>query len=1039
MNIRRFLFKFLLLLLCSGYVVASDNSLGRYRYNVKNLLSVFPDAVELNIIYQIYEDKSGFIWFATENGLIRFDGYQLKYYLPEKNNKSSIAHYHIKCIAGDKAGNMWVGLYRNGVDCFNPKTNSFKHYPIDKANPKTEIYVKYIFVNKHDEVWVITSENKLAQLNKSSGDYTQFEVATPQNTPQVQSTVIPKYSIKLTQMIDGDHNDFWISSAYGLYHFDKKTGQSTSYYTTGPREEAPIISVGPLVKLGDNIYMGKKGTGLRRFNIKTKEWKVFLFSPLKEVLFDDNNVNDIEIKDDDELWLATGDKGLGVFNVNTNQFSFFCDDSEKFKQLPVEECNHIFQDSRKNLWVTQTNKLLRIAISNQYVYKQTLNSKIAGSQGAFSTTDILEESTGNYLLVGTTNGDGLYVINRKTGITETFNFPVTMPGDKSLKVCRIIEINNNLFWVLTRDLLMLFDLKKKSWIKVNQPPLYADIAYTNMFVDATFDADSNLWLSTESGMLNGLIFYNSRSHQYKLIEAQHVNNTRYFSNANRIFGDKQNRIWFRNRVERMSGFYDIKTNTEVIIDEFGKPSERASNSITLTAGKNGKMLNATDIGLLIYDVSQKEVKLTKNLNAASGLKSDMIEFQSEDRDGNIWYICNDAVYRYDIKKNLNELFSANDAITDVIGPIKCGNDSLVYGLSKNGFYIFNLNRIVNDSIISNITLTSFQIDGKEFLYKNEMDDNMRITVPANYSYLSFEFANLDFAHTDNMSYSYKLKGIDDNWINSGQRRSASYTNLPGGAYTLFVRCALGNNHWNDKVLEVPIFIDTVFYKTIWFKLSAISVIALLLFIVYRYRTKQQQEIEVLNNRAQLLEKEKSVVQYENLKQQLNPHFLFNSLTSLSSLIATEPKIARQFVDQMSKIYRYILKSNENETVLLINEINFATTYVKLQQTRFPIGFEVNFNVGEEYHHRKIVPVTIQNLIENAIKHNIIDEESPLVIEIFVEEDYLIVKNNLQKKNIVETSNKHGLNQMLTLYKYLIDKPIVINETVDFFEIKIPLI
>ena len=213
----------------------------------------------------------------------------------------------------------------------------------------------------------------------------------------------------------------------------------------------------------------------------------------------------------------------------------------------------------------------------------------------------------------------------------------------------------------------------------------------------------------------------------------------------------------------------------------------------------------------------------------------------------------------------------------------------------------------------------------------------------------------------------------------------------------------------------------------------------MLFSIYKYRIKQKQAIDELNSRAQLLEKEKSVVQYENLKQQLNPHFLFNSLTSLSSLITVDPKIARQFVDQMSKIYRYILKSSDNETVPLINEINFATTYVKLQQTRFPKGFEVHINVDEEFYDRKIVPVTIQNMIENAIKHNIIDEESPLVIEIFVEDEYLVVKNNLQKKNVVEASNKVGLEKMITLYKYLIDKPIIIKVANEKFEIRIPLI
>ena len=103
------------------------------------------------------------------------------------------------------------------------------------------------------------------------------------------------------------------------------------------------------------------------------------------------------------------------------------------------------------------------------------------------------------------------------------------------------------------------------------------------------------------------------------------------------------------------------------------------------------------------------------------------------------------------------------------------------------------------------------------------------------------------------------------------------------------------------------------------------------------------------------------------------------------------------------------------------------------------GFQVSINVPDEYLHYKIAPVTLQNMIENAIKHNIIDAGSPLVIEIFVEGDYLVVKNNLQKKNMVETSNKKGLTQFITLYRYLSDLPVVIMETDKFFQIKIPLL
>jgi LytS/YehU family sensor histidine kinase len=195
----------------------------------------------------------------------------------------------------------------------------------------------------------------------------------------------------------------------------------------------------------------------------------------------------------------------------------------------------------------------------------------------------------------------------------------------------------------------------------------------------------------------------------------------------------------------------------------------------------------------------------------------------------------------------------------------------------------------------------------------------------------------------------------------------------------------------------------------------------------------------LETKAQTLEKEKTRVMYESLKQQLNPHFLFNSLTSLSGLIEIDQQLAGNFLKQMSKIYRYILKNRDSETVTLREEIEFVQSYINLQKTRFKEGLQVKTNVYEACLLKKIPPVTLQNMVENAIKHNIIDTDTPLVIYIFTENDYLVIKNNLQKKHVVETSNKQGLANLESLYRYLSDKPMLIEENEKEFMIKIPLI
>jgi two-component system, LytTR family, sensor kinase len=191
--------------------------------------------------------------------------------------------------------------------------------------------------------------------------------------------------------------------------------------------------------------------------------------------------------------------------------------------------------------------------------------------------------------------------------------------------------------------------------------------------------------------------------------------------------------------------------------------------------------------------------------------------------------------------------------------------------------------------------------------------------------------------------------------------------------------------------------------------------------------------------AERLEKEKSQVQFDNLKNQLNPHFLFNALTSLNSLIFENQQLASEFLQQLSKVYRYVLQNKDKNFVLLATELEFISNYVQLLETRFQGGLKINFDVNGASREKAIVPVTLQILIENAIKHNIVDKDKPLTIDIVTVGDYLVVSNNLQVRKTVQTSNKQGLENLKSLYKFLTEKPVLIEPTADRYFVKVPLI
>lgn len=240
-------------------------------------------------------------------------------------------------------------------------------------------------------------------------------------------------------------------------------------------------------------------------------------------------------------------------------------------------------------------------------------------------------------------------------------------------------------------------------------------------------------------------------------------------------------------------------------------------------------------------------------------------------------------------------------------------------------------------------------------------------------------------------------------------------------------------HFGEPLL--PFKIDELFAAVTWVIYMVLpSVINLGFFS--QYFLNRWRDSQIRNER---LEKEKAQVQFDNLKNQLNPHFLFNALTSLNSLIMENQELASQFVQQLSKVYRYVLQNKEKSYVLLKTELDFIQHYISLLQTRFQRSLTIKIEISQEAEDLHIVPVTIQILIENAIKHNVLDPQRPLSIEIFTSGDYLVVSNNLQLRSHVETSNKQGLDNMKSLYKFLTDRPVVVEENEQRFSVKIPLV
>lgn len=217
---------------------------------------------------------------------------------------------------------------------------------------------------------------------------------------------------------------------------------------------------------------------------------------------------------------------------------------------------------------------------------------------------------------------------------------------------------------------------------------------------------------------------------------------------------------------------------------------------------------------------------------------------------------------------------------------------------------------------------------------------------------------------------------------------------------------------------------------LWITLT-IVIIFHFVYFYNRYQQKKIKEQKVIATSAS--------AQFESLKNQIDPHFLFNSLNVLSSLIEENPENAQRFTVSLSKIYRYVLEQKNKELVTVAEELEFAKTYMNLLKMRFENS--IDFEIPEHFDNpdAKVVPLSLQLLLENTIKHNTVSESKPLHIKITVEGNYLMVQNNLQKKEVLQARKGVGLENIVNRYGILTKRNVLIDESATAFKVKIPIL
>lgn len=980
------------------------------------------NGLSYNIVNCFLKDSKGFLWIGTYDGLNRYDGNHFYIYKQSKDTQSLI-HNTVHGLSEARNGDIW-GCTDDGIFRYSFATNNFKNYRSRKY--------------------------------KSLG-------------------------VTLSILCD-KQGDVWASGFGGLFRFDSKADSfrlyrpdSNNVFSFSGRS---VAKNGLLESPSGNGFFIAGDKGLNFYEYKTGHFLNHINTQTDSVIFNKNNISALSVSPAGRIWFFDNHR-KAIVGANPISFTHKYDiDSRKF--LSEAWLANIFEDSRKKLWLSNwyDNKVTLLDYTNGMQVDSLFHDKKNPSSIAGDFFWAAREEKDGSVWLGTLGGISVYNPSRlfykihplAEKVPELPNrFPINFFSENKV---------DKSWWIASSNgaVVHYFPLTgKHNLIPVSAFPAndrgkkpVAFFRISNIGNTTYFHSWEGTWQTV--GLSEKIIPCTITGKEYSdflILDMEQVEDSIYMISD----GKKLLRYNALNQSKRIISF---PTDTSVtgrkrrsyyLAYKPGFPLWMVSNDATLASVESDASFinpvpldmdglqygsgyfHSLDIdaegrvwlarkgqGLFCYNPASKKLQ---NWRESDGLCFDHIMTSSVDRKGRIWCVgynkvsvfvpASGSFYSFSIP-----LSSNNYSYVNVMSQLSNGNILVNIGGDLVEFFPDRINVGAVDSrpLISEIIISGkSRIISGETTIKLEPDEN----------FINFRFGMINNSAIIPYQFEYKLDGINEKWVQAGNNSEAAYTNLPPGKYTFRLVAAESQSKWRSKETTIEIIIRTPFYQTAWFFIMIASLLAGLLIFIYRYRIAQQKKYFDLQSKTQLLEKEKALVMYEGLKQQLNPHFLFNSLTSLASLISTNPSVARGFLDNLSKTYRYILKSRDSETVALGDEIKFAQNYVQLQRTRFETGLEVDFNVDERFYHMKIVPVTLQNLIENAIKHNIIDDESPLHIDIFTDHNYLVVKNNLQKKNFVETSNKQGLVNLKSLYQYLSERPVQIEEDEAFFAIRIPLI
>jgi signal transduction histidine kinase/ligand-binding sensor domain-containing protein/CheY-like chemotaxis protein len=808
----------------------------------------------------ILQDSKGFLWFGTEDGLNRYDGYHFKVYKPDPKNPSSLSFNWIWSIFEDHEGILWIGTTGGGLNKFDRKTEMFTHYKRIPEDP-TSLSNNFVFSIIEDQegmLWVGTYWG----LNKFDRESDKFTHYMP-NPEDLNS--LSHHSI---QVISVDHTGvLWIGTdGGGLNKLEPKKGKFTRYMNVPGNEESLSHNTVRAIYEDSSgvLWVGTTG-GLNKFDPQKEKFVRYMADPGNPNSLSHNEVNSIYEDRSGTLWIGT-EEGLNVFDREKQIFTHYKANPSAPNSLSYNSIWSIFEDRSGVLWVgtnvggLNTYNKARERFSHFYSDPNDPNSLSENKVWA-----IWEERPG-LLWIGTAGGLKKWDREKKR-VTLYKNDPGN-PNSLSHNTVKVIyEDLSGVLWIGTDGGLNKFDREKEIFTRYMADPTKPNRISHNIIYSIYEDRTGILWIGT----FGGLNKFNRKKETFTCYKYDPGNpNSLSHSVVRVILEDRFGVFW----IGTGGGLNKFDPDTETFTCYAavpGIPDSLSHNNIysihedqskTLWIGTAGGGLNKLD----------RERKTFIHYNMEDGLPNDVIYGILEDEHGNLWLSTNKGLSMFNPQTERFKNYGIKDGLqSNEFNSGACyrsKSGEMFFG-GINGFNAFFPGTIKDNTYKPPIVITDFQIFNKSVSIGQKLDgftilnkdisETQEIRLSYKHTIFSFEYAGLHYAVPDKNQYAYKMEGLEKDWNYVENRRFATYTYLPPGKYIFKVKGSNSDEVWNEEGVSLKVTIVPPFWKTGWFYLLCILFFLLLILGLHRLRVRRLKNQEkrltqLVNERTQELEK-----------------------------------------------------------------------------------------------------------------------------------------------------------------------------------------